>query len=228
MPENQIEGIKACVYDVCGTLFALHSGADQFRDNLVDKADQASNSWRKKQLQYSWFHSLMQELVPLWQVTAEGLDFAQVESQPNDPALRQKLMNLYLKLKYDPGVPGALQTLKRASKHKGILSNGSREMLDPVVKNSSLGDVLYASLSVDYVGVSKVDTRVYKVTTNSFNYTPTEICFMSSNAWDAWAASHFGFQVAWVIFFGQPPVYAPGGLAAEFTTLEELPPLLDL
>ena len=137
-------------------------------------------------------------------------------------------MNLYPKLKCYLGVPGALQMLKRAGKHTGIVSEGSREILNSLVKNSSLGDVLDASLSVDYVGVSIVDPRVYKVTTDSFNYTPPEICFMSSNACDAWAASHFGFQVAWINFFDQPPEYALGDLAAEFTTLEELPPLLDL
>lgn len=225
MPKNKIEGIIACVFDACGTLLDLHSAAAQFRDDLVDKADQGSNSWRKKQLQYSCFQSLMEELVPLWQVTVEGLDFAQVESEPNDPALRQKLMNHYLKLKCYPGVPSALKTLKRAGTHTGILSTGYCKMLDSVMKNSSLGDVLDASLSVNFVGVSKVDPRVYKVTTDSFNYTTPEICFMSSNAW---AASHFGFQVAWVNFFDQPLGYAPAGLAAEFTTLEELPPLLDV
>ena len=61
-----------------------------------------------------------------------------------------------------------------------------------------------------------------------FDYTAPEICFMSSNAWDARAASHFGFQMAWVNRFGQPPEHMPGGPAAEITTLEELPPLLDL
>ena len=96
MPKNKIEGIKACVFDAYGTLFDLHFAAAQFRDDLVDKAYQVSNTWRQKQLQYSWFQSLMQEFVPLWQVTVEALDFTQVEAEPNDPALRQKLMNLYL------------------------------------------------------------------------------------------------------------------------------------
>tara|TARA_Y100001934_G_scaffold74104_1_gene92104 strand:+ start:133 stop:819 length:687 start_codon:yes stop_codon:yes gene_type:complete len=228
MPENQIEGIKACVFDICGTLFALHSSAAQFRDDLGDKADQISNSWRKKKLQYSWFQSLMQKFVPLWQVTDKALDFAHVKSESYDPALRQKLMNLYLQLKCYPGVPGALKMLKRTGKHTGILSNGYRQILDSALKNSSLGDVLNVSLPNDYESVSMIDPRGYKVTTDRFNYTPPEICFMSSNSRDAWAASHFGLQVAWVNFFDQPPEYAPSGLAAEITTLEELPPLLDL
>ncbi len=176
MPEKKIEGIKVCVFDAYGTLFDVHSAGTQCRDDLGDKADQVSNTWRNKQLQYS--------------------------------CLRQ--------------------SLKSAGKHTGILSNGSREMLDSAVENSSLGDLLDPSLSVVDVGVFKVDSRVYKMATDRFDCSPPEICFMSSNAWDAWAASHFGFQVAWVNRFGQPPEHMPGGPAAEITTLEELPPLLGL
>ena len=95
-------------------------------------------------------------------------------------------MNLYLQLKCYPEVPSVLQSLKSADKHTGILSNGSREMLDSAVENSSLGDLLDASLSVDDVGVFKVDPRVYKMATDRFDCSPPEICFMSSNAWDAW------------------------------------------
>ena len=80
MPKNKIESIEACVFDALGTLLDFHSVAAQSRDDLVDKADQGSNSWRKKQLQYSWFQSLMQKFVPLWQVTIDALDFVHVRN----------------------------------------------------------------------------------------------------------------------------------------------------
>ena len=134
-------------------------------------------------------------------------------------------MNFYRQLKCYSEVPGALQKLKRTGEHSGILSNGSREMLDSAVKNSSLGDVLDASLSVYDVGVSKVDPRVYKMVADRCKCTRPEICCMSSNAW---AATHFGFQVVWVNRFGPHPEYMPGGPAEEITTLKELQPLLDL
>ena len=228
MPDIKIEGVKACVFDAYGTLFDVHSAAAQCRDDLGDKADQVSNTWRNKQLQYSWLRSLMRGFVPFWQVTGDALDFAMAESGLKDSALREKLMNLYLQLNCYPEVPEVLQTLQNAGKHTGILSNGSRDMLDSAVENSSLGPLLDASLSVDDVGVFKVDPRVYELATDRFACAPSEICFMSSNAWDAWAASHFGFQVAWVNRFGQPPEHMPGGPSAEISTLEELPPLLGL
>ena len=140
----------------------------------------------------------MREYVPFWQITGEALDFALAEADMVNAALRKKLMNLYLQLSCYPEVPEVLKTLKDNGLQTGILSNGSREMLDSTVENSALDSVLDASLSVDDVGVFKVAPLVYEMATARFPCAPSEICFMSSNAWDAWAASHFGFQVAWV------------------------------
>lgn len=52
------------------------------------------------------------------------------------------------------------------------------------------------------------------------------ICFMSSNARDAVGAAHFGFQFAWVNFFGQPKERLPGEPKAEINFLKPLPGLL--
>ena len=101
-------------------------------------------------------------------------------------------------------------------------------MLNSAVEISALDSALDASPSIDYVGVFKVHPRIYQMATARFSCAPSEICFMSSNAWDAWAASHFGFQVAWAHRFGQPSEHMPGGPNAVIETLTELPPLLGI
>ncbi|MEC8199227.1 MAG: HAD-IA family hydrolase, partial [Pseudomonadota bacterium] len=154
----------------------------------------------------------------------EALHFADMENT----ALREKLMNLYLQLSCNPEVPEVLKTLKDNGLQTGILSNGSREMLDSAVENSALNSVLDTSLSVDDVGVFKIHPQVYEMAKARFSCAPSENCFMSSNAWDASAASHFGFQVAWVNRFGQPRKHMPGSPSAEIKTLTELPPLLGI
>ena len=228
MAETKISGIVACVFDAYGTLFDVHSAAEKCRGDLGDKADQILNTWRTKQLQYSWLRSLMREYVPFWQVTGEALDFALAEADMENTALREILMNLYLQLSCYPEVPAMLKTLRDNGLQTGILSNGSREMLDSAVENSALDSALDASLSVDDVGVFKIHPQVYEMATARFSCAPSEICYMSSNAWDAWAASHFGFQVTWVNRFGQPREHMPGGPSAEIKTLTELPPLLGI
>ena len=228
MADWTISDIIGCVFDAYGTLFDVHSATEKCRADLGKKADQLSNVWRMKQLQYTWLRNLMGEYAPFWQVTEDALDFALAETCLSDPDLREKLMDLYLGLSCYPEVPRVLKTLREGGLRTAILSNGSREMLDSAVANSKLGDCLDAVLSADDVGVFKVDPRVYEIATRRFACKPEEICFMSSNAWDAWAAAHFGFQVAWVNRFGQPPERIPGEPKVEIKTLDELPPLLGL
>ena len=143
-------------------------------------------------------------------------------------ALREKLMNLYLQLSCYPEVLKMLKTRKDNGLQTGILSNGSRGMLNSAVEISALDSALDASPSIDYVGVFKVHPRIYQMATARFSCAPSKICLMSSNAWDAWAALHFGFQVARVNRFGQPREHMPGGPSAEIKTLTELPPLLGI
>jgi 2-haloacid dehalogenase len=52
------------------------------------------------------------------------------------------------------------------------------------------------------------------------------ICFFSSNAWDAWAASDFGMRVVWCNRYRQPPENLPGRPDAEVRSLDEALPLL--
>lgn len=223
MAETKISGIVARVFNAYEILFDVHSAVKKCRGDLGDKAYQISNTWQTKQLQYSWLRSLLREYVPFWQVTGEALDFALAEADMENTALREILMNLYLQLSCYPEVPAMLKTLRDNGLQTGILSNGSREMLDSAVENSALDSALDASLSVDDVGVFKIHPQVYEMATARFSCAPSEICYMSSNAWDAWAASHFGFQVTWVNRFGQPREHMPGGPSAEIKTLTELP-----
>jgi 2-haloacid dehalogenase len=53
-----------------------------------------------------------------------------------------------------------------------------------------------------------------------------EIAFMSSNAWDAWAASAFGMRVFWCNRYGQRPERLPGKPDAMMRSLAELPALI--
>jgi 2-haloacid dehalogenase len=55
-----------------------------------------------------------------------------------------------------------------------------------------------------------------------------EICFLSSNAWDAVGGAAFGYRVAWVNRYKQPRERLPAQPQAEIATLRELPALLGL
>src|SRR5262245_6228305 len=129
MPALRLPGVRACVFDAYGTLFDVNSAAGQVRGELGDKWLPLAETWRAKQLQYTWLRSLMGQHADFWQVTGDALDFAMAALDLDDSTLRERLMGLYLRLKAYPEVTATLDRLKRAGMKLAILSNGSPRML---------------------------------------------------------------------------------------------------
>ncbi|MDA9009116.1 haloacid dehalogenase type II [Alphaproteobacteria bacterium] len=226
MTHPRLEKIKVCAFDAYGTLFNVHSAVARGGQALGDKAQAVSETWRLKQLQYTWLRSLMKNHADFWQVTSDGLAFALESHGVDDPELHKSLMNLYMTLDaYDDVIP-CLQGLKARGLQTAILSNGNRAMLDAATNSAGLNDVLDASLSIDDVGIYKPDPSVYQMVGDRFGVAADEICFMSTNAWDASAAADFGFNVVWLNRFGQIPENLPGELVTQITSLDELAGLL--
>lgn len=224
----QFASVKACVFDAYGTLFDVHSAVRSGGQALGDKATAVSELWRQKQLEYTWLRSLMGAHVDFWQVTSEGLDFALAASGVRDRALHDKLMNLYLTLDAYEEVSPTLETLKANGLQTAILSNGSPRMLEAAVQSAGLSHLLETSLSVEDVGIYKPDARVYQLTLDRLGVRKEEVCFLSSNGWDAKGAAHFGFNVAWINRFKREVDRLPGDLATVIHRLDELPPLLGI
>jgi len=220
--------VGACVFDAYGTLFDVHSAVRRGGASLGDKADGVSALWRQKQLEYTWLRSLMGAHEDFWQVTSDGLDYALAANGIKDTKLHARLMDLYLRLDAYPDVADALTRLRAGGKKTAILSNGAPEMLAAAVSSAGLTDLLDASLSVEDVGIYKPDRRVYQLAVEHMALAPGRICFVSTNAWDASGAAHFGFRVAWMNRFGQTPERLPGKPSAVIESLVELPDLLGL
>jgi 2-haloacid dehalogenase len=182
--------------------------------------------WRDKQLQYTWLRALQDRHADFWQVTGDALDFALETLGLDDPRLQARLMDLYLSLDVFPEVPGMLQQLKAAGLKTAILSNGSPQMLNAVVKKAGIAELLDAVLSVELVGVYKPHPKVYRLAVDRLAIPAGAISFQSSNAWDAYAASAFGMGVVWCNRYGQRPERLPGKPDREIASLAELPALV--
>lgn len=223
-----IAGIAACVFDAYGTLFDFNSATERCRAVLGERTDRLSEVWRQKQLQYTWLRSLMGRHENFWQVTGEALDFALAAVGLDDPALRQRLLDLYLELEPYPDVVDTLRRLKAANLRTAILSNGAPDMLAAAVASAGVTDLIDEIYSVEAVGVYKPDSRVYQLAVDGLDLPCRAICFQSANGWDAIGAAAFGFRVAWINRFGQPREALPASPDAELTSLAELPALLGL
>jgi 2-haloacid dehalogenase len=221
-----LTGVKACVFDAYGTLFDFASAAQRCHDALGDRAPELTILWREKQLQYTWLRAVQDRHADFWQVTGDALDFALETLGLADPALRRRLMDLYLALDVFPEVPDVLRRLKAAGLQTAILSNGSPAMLDAAVKNARLAGLLDAVLSVEAAGVYKPHPKVYQLAVHRLGVPAGAIAFQSSNAWDAYAASAFGMKVVWCNRYGQRRERLPGAPDREVKSLAELPALV--
>ncbi|MDH3693253.1 MAG: haloacid dehalogenase type II [Gammaproteobacteria bacterium] len=226
MNNSAFSNIEACVFDAYGTLFDVHSAVDKYREQIGEQADDVSNLWRTKQLQYTWLRSMMKKHVDFWQVTGQALDFALETYSSDDPNLRQSLMDAYLQLDCYPEVHDILIKLKDNGMKLAILSNGAPNMLQAAVDNSGIGKYLDANISVEDVGIFKPDPSVYQLAVDQLDVSAERVSFQSSNSWDAVGAASFGFRVAWVNRFGQRRERLDSEPHAELKTLSELPPLL--
>jgi 2-haloacid dehalogenase len=226
LSDLKLDSICACVFDAYGTMFDVHSAAAACRDDLGDKADALSALWRQKQLEYTWLRTLMKAHVDFWRITGDALDYAMAATEIENAALREKLMSLYLTLKAYPEAPEVLQALKDAGMQTGILSNGSPMMLNAAVDSAGIAANLDHVLSVEEVGVFKVAPETYQLAVDRLSVSPSEICFMSSNAWDAAGAANFGFQVLWVNRFNQPRERLPGDPKGVLSSLSPLPSIV--
>jgi 2-haloacid dehalogenase len=223
---KKLSGIKACVFDAYGTLFDFNTAAAGARDELGADWQKLSDLWRLKQLQYTWLRGLAGHHAEFWQVTGDALDYAMAQLGIERPGLRERLMQLYLRLGTFPEVPSMLNQLKQRGIKLAILSNGSPAMLAAVVGNSALDNAFDAVLSVEEVGVFKPHPSVYGLAAQRLDLEPQDICFLSSNGWDACSAKAYGFRVLWCNRYGQPPERIPATPDGEITDLSLLPELL--
>lgn len=228
MAQLRLSGIRACVFDAYGTLFDVNSAASQAKDALGGQWQSLADTWRAKQLQYTWLRSLMGRHADFWQVTGDALDFAMGSLDLGDSSLRERLMGLYLRLEAYPEVKPALSRLKAGAMKLAILSNGSPKMLSAAVKNSGISGLLDAVLSVEQVGIFKPHPSVYQLAVNELGVPREHICFLSSNAWDAHAAKAFGFRVVWCNRFSQVFERIPERPDGEIATLAALPNILGM
>lgn len=226
MLNSNLSKTSVCVFDAYGTLFDVSSVARGAQNLLGDQWQALSDIWRTKQLQYTWLRSLTGQHTDFWQVTKDALDFAMDSLKIGDENTHHHLMNLYLSISAFPEVAETLSTLKKRGIRLAILSNGSPKMLQAATSNAGIGDLFEAILSVEEVGVFKPHPSVYQLVPDRLKVRKEQVCFMSSNSWDAWSAKSFGFNVLWCNRFGQVAERIPGTPDGEIGDLSRLPDMI--
>lgn len=212
---------EAFVFDAYGTLYDVHSVAARCESCWPGKGAQLSQLWRAKQLEYTWQRSLMRRYVPFSTVTREALAYSceALKLELTAPQM-EGLMAEYANLATYPDVADALKNL---GTKQAILSNGSPDILLPLVKNSGLR--LDAVISVDELKVFKPAPQVYQLAVDKLKVPKDRIGFVSSNCWDALGAKSYGFKVYWINRTSAPVDrlgFQPDGVLGTLGDLAEL------
>jgi 2-haloacid dehalogenase len=98
-----------------------------------------------------------------------------------------------------------LLDLKQRGIRAGVLSNGDPAMLSAAVQSAGFADLLDPVLSVHPVRRFKTDPAAYALGPQALGVPASEILFVSSNGWDALAATWYGYTTLWVNRAGLPP-----------------------
>lgn len=189
--------IKAVVFDAYGTLYDIQSVAEITEDAFPGYGEIITQVWRIKQLEYSWLRSLMRRYQDFTVVTRDSLAYTlRMLGLAYENDAFERVIGKYLHLDLYPDATAALAALR--PRKLAILSNGSPDMLNALVRNSGLDALLDATISVDAKKIFKPSPEAYELIGEALGTAPNEVLFVSSNPWDAAGAKSFGLKVAWI------------------------------
>jgi 2-haloacid dehalogenase len=225
-PVPSFSDVRAVVFDAYGTLFDTTSAAQRSKDALGERWGPLAETWRAKQLQYTWLRGLQGRHADFAQVTADALDFALESLGIADPELRGRLLALYERADAYPDARETLARLRAAGRRTAVLSNGTPRMLGAAAAHAGLAPLLDLVLSIEEVGVFKPHPAVYRLAGERLGLEEARILFVSANGWDAFAASASGLRVAWCNRSRQPAERLPGAPDVVVRSLAEVAALV--
>ena len=188
---------KAVVFDAYGTLFDVNSAAEKCKDKIGANWETFANFWRTTQLEYTWLRSLMKRHKNFWDVTEDSLDKSMKVFNINKN-MKNELLNLYKILSPYPEVREVLKSLKQKNFKLAILSNGTPDLLNELVKSNNLINLFDDLFSIEEVKIYKPDPKVYELPIKKYKIKSDEITFLSANTWDVSGGGNFGYNSIWV------------------------------
>ena len=192
----------AVLFDAYGTLFDVYSVSLLAEQLFPGQGQAISVLWRDKQIEYTRLVTTCNHgahYQPFWDLTRSALRYACKRLHLSLSAQHEeRLMNQYRHLSAFPENREVLQTLQARGVQTGILSNGDPAMLDVAVKSAGLDKLLNHVISVHGIRKYKTHPEAYALGEQACGLPAARIVFVSSNAWDALAATWYGYQSLWV------------------------------
>lgn len=186
-------------FDVYGTLINTHGVLTALQELVGDKAKAFSNTWREKQLEYSFRKGLMQNYETFAVCTSQALDYTCAYYGKNlSDEQKKELMGLYRILPAFDDVKEGLVQLKTAGFRLFAFSNGAAEALEVLLNSAGIRDLFQGVVSVDDIKSFKPNPAVYAHFLRQAQASGESAWLISSNAFDVIGAISAGMKSAWV------------------------------
>ena len=128
-------------FDVYGTLIDTHGVVSELQTMIGNKAKHFSQTWREKQLEYSFRRGLMQNYENFAVCTKHALDFTCSYYQIKlTKEKKNKLLDSYKTLPAFNDVKDGLVLLKKEKYQLYAFSNGSADAIETLLINAGIRD----------------------------------------------------------------------------------------
>jgi 2-haloacid dehalogenase len=177
----------AIAFDAFGTLFDLEALREHTGDELYEAFYARLQPW-------TWLATAADAYLPLPELAEAAFRSAAEElgTEVDAAALAGRLTELPL----FPEVKKALEQLN--GQRLAVLSNGTAEGLEQLLRNAGIRDRFLHVLAADSVARYKPAPEVYALAPRAFGLHADEVTLVSGNSWDAAGAKLAGLRAIWV------------------------------
>lgn len=196
---SQVHSSPVLAFDVYGTLIDPFRMEEHLRAAFGEKAKEASELWRVKQIEYSFRRALMKKYQPFGVCTAQALRFVSVHlGIPLSSEAQEKLMAKYLQLPAYPDVTSALEECAARGFTIAACSNGTESAVRASLDHAGILSRFSKIVSVDPIRTFKPDPAVYEHLVAELHARRDMVWLISSNPFDVIGARACGVRTAWV------------------------------
>ena len=203
-------------FDVYGTLIDTHGVVDLLTELIGDSAQQFSELWRQKQLEYAFRRGLMGDYQNFAVCTKQALDFScqtmQANISDND---KGQLLAAYQTLPAFEDVDSGLSLLSNHFQLKAF-SNGAATSVKSLLTNAYICTHFADIISTDEISTFKPNPEVYHHLLKRVNTNANHCWLVSSNPFDVIGAKNIGMKAAWIAR-SENAVFDPWGVEPDIT-----------
>ena len=204
-------------FDVYGTLINTSGVFNSLEHMIGDKVKPFMDTWRNKQLEYSFRRGLMNTYTNFSVCTKDALAFS-CKMFKTDLSTEQKeaLLQEYTVLPAFDDVIATLKNIKESGHRLFAFSNGSAAAVSNLLKNAKITHLFDGVVSVESTETFKPNPLVYEHFNKETKSTKLNSWLISSNSFDVIGAVSYGMRSVWVQRSGDA-IFDPWGIEPTLT-----------